>query len=143
MSNTAFRMSNSSLRRQAGMGMYSWLIVILIIGIVLFQVFKLIPSYTESYYISSKLKELARHPGGVEELSSREIRNQMVKYFTVNNVSKAVSDSLDITRKDSRVIINMQYENRVPLFLNIDVVMKFHHQLDSQFPGDCCTPRDQ
>ncbi|BFM07618.1 DUF4845 domain-containing protein [Halioxenophilus aromaticivorans] len=134
--------SSSKLSRQAGAGMVAWLIVVAIVGSVVFQLFKLIPHYTESMTIDGELRAMGEMTEGVESLTNREIQTRLRSFYRVNNVSSEVDKSTTITRKDGQVVIDMDYEKRIPMFYNIDVVLSFKKQLNSKFPNKCCSPSD-
>lgn len=125
---------------QLGMGMAGWLVVILLIGLTASQVFKLAPSYIDNYTIRSELKKLALAPGGVESLSQQEIRSTINNSFLVNGIRGDIPKALDVKKVDGRTIININYEKRINMFYNLDVVMTFNNQLDSKFPNKCCDP---
>jgi hypothetical protein len=127
-------------KHQQGLGFVGWLVVVLIVGIIAMQAFKLFPAYVESITIRSQLNEMAQLTDGVEDLTNREIRTRLGNFFRVNAVSKEASSSLDVTRSDGHVVIEMEYERRVSMFYNIDLVMSFHHRLNSKFPDQCCSP---
>ena len=130
------------INNQRGLSFGGWLVVILIVGIVLMQLFKLFPAYAESLTLSSEMKKIAELDGGVERLSNREIRTRLQNFFRVNSVSKEASDSLKVTRSEGRVLVDMAYERRVEMFYNIDAVLSFHYQIDSKSPQECCTVSD-
>lgn len=126
---------------QLGLGMAGWLVVILLIGLAASQVFKLAPSYIDNYTIRSELKKLALAPGGVESLSLQEVRSSINSSFLVNGIrDDDIPKALDVKKSDGRTIININYEKRIKMFYNIDVVMTFNNQLDSKFPNKCCDP---
>lgn len=135
--------NNKMPSRQLGAGMVGWLIIIGLVGAIVFQIFKLVPHYIESVTVDGELKSLAEVIDGVESLSNRELKQKLAAFYRVNGISKAVQDGTTISRKDGHVLIDMQYEQRIEMFYNIDIVLSFHKQLDSQFPGKCCLPRDK
>ena len=135
--------AGSRLANQKGMGMVGWLVTILIVGMVFSQVLKLFPAYLEYYSLSKELTEMAELPDGVEELSNKEIDTRLNNFFRVNRVSKEADESLKITRDSGDVVINMEYQRKIPMFANITALLDFHLQLDSKFPDKCCSPRDK
>ena len=65
----------------------------------------------------------------------------MTKFYTINNVRSEGASNIKIERTPKKTQVNIDYEVRVPLVYNIDVVMSFNNQLDSSRPDDCCTPK--
>lgn len=126
------------MKHQSGVGMVGWLIIVLIVGLIMAQAFKLIPHYIESFSINSELKNIAETPEGMESMSVTDIKKQLSAFYRVNNISTEVNKGTTVSRKDGRTLIDMQYEHRVHMFYNIDAVVTFHKQLDSKFPDKCC-----
>ena len=128
--------------RQKGAGMVAWLILIAIAGTIIFQIFKLVPHYMESLTVDGELRSLAETTEGLESLTNREIKQKLAAFYRVNNVSSEVEKGTTITRKDGDVIIDMEYEHRIPMLSNIDVVLSFKKHLNSKFPHKCCSPSE-
>ncbi len=129
-----------SLKSQLGMGMSSWLVVIVIVGLVASQAFKIVPSYIDNQTLRSKLQELAITPEGIESKSVSELRSNLSNTLRINNIRDIPNDNIEVKRQDGRVIININYEKRIPMFFNVDVLLTFNNQLDSKFPDKCCDP---
>lgn len=134
--------SAKSLSQQQGMGLVGWLITVAIVGMVLAQIFKLMPPYVESYSLGQELQKMAELDGGVESLSNRQINERLSNFFRVNRVSTPATKSLSLTRDGENVTIDMEYRVEVPLFYNITAVLDFHKHLNSRFPDQCCDARD-
>ena len=100
---------------------------ILIIGMIAFFTaigVKLIPMYIEYYSVTSILKTIQGEP----ETASRsvaEIEDTILKRFSINEVHRVTKDDITITKEGKKMIIEIAYEARVPLFGNIDVVGNF------------------
>jgi hypothetical protein len=132
--------ASSGPKSQLGMGMSSWLIIVVIVGLMASQLFKVIPSYIDNQTLRSKLQELAFTPEGVESKSLSELRSTLNNSLRINNIRDVPNDSIEIKRQDGRVVININYEKRIPMFFNVDVLLTFKNQLDSKFPDKCCDP---
>lgn len=128
---------------QRGITTLGFVFLILIGVFFVFTAFKVVPPYAENRYIVSALKSLARNNDDLFSVSSADIREQLTKFYTVNNVRTEGRKNLDIDRRASRVIITIAYETRVDFFHNIDLVFSFNNQLDSSAPEQCCTPLEE
>jgi S-adenosylmethionine synthetase len=73
-------------------------------------------------------------------MSTNEIREKLMKRFMMNTINATATDSLKIRRVDNKVFIDMNYEERIPFYANVDVVLSFQHHLDSSKPEQCCQP---
>jgi len=132
----------NSLRYQAGLSSIGWLLTIMVAGFFLLCAFKLIPSYAEDRYIQSALKALPQG-GALMELSNSEIKKKLDKFYMINNVRSEGARNIKIERTSKKTLVNVNYEVRVPLIYNIDVVMIFKNQLDSSRPDACCKPESE
>lgn len=128
---------------QRGITTLGFVFLILIGVFFVFTAFKVVPPYAENRYIVSALKSLARNNDDLFSLSATDIRTQLTKFYTVNNVRTEGRKNIDIDRRSSRVIITIAYETRVEFFHNIDLVFSFNNQLDSSAPEQCCTPQEE
>lgn len=129
----------NNLRYQAGLTMTGWLLTIVLAGFFMLCAFKMVPSYAEDRYIKTALRALPRGPE-LAEISNNEIKTKLNKFYTVNNVRSEGASNIDIERSSKKTVVNINYEVRVPLIYNIDVVMTFKNQLDSSKPDSCCKP---
>lgn len=128
---------------QRGITTLGFVFLILIGVFFVFTAFKVVPPYAENRYIVSALKSLARNNNDLFSVSSADMREQLTKFYTVNNVRTEGRKNIDIDRRSSRVIITIAYETRVEFFHNVDLVFSFDNQLDSSAPEQCCTPLEE
>lgn len=130
-------------KQQTGMSTLGVVFIILVVVAVVFTAFKVVPPYAENRYITSALKSLARNNPDLFSMSPTEIRSQLTKFYTVNNVNAEGRKNIDIDKHSSRVVITIAYEERIDFIKNIDLVFSFNNQLDSSAPEQCCTPLEQ
>ncbi len=130
------------LKKQSGLSTLGWLMAIAVFGFVLMCGFKMGPVYLDNGFVVGALKSLADSESDLNQLSNSAIRKKLNSMFMINNIRGDVTKQVKIVREKNRVLVNINYEKRVPLFYNVDVVMTFNNQLDSSRPGECCTPRN-
>jgi len=123
---------------QKGMATSSWVIVIALFGFFLTLFFKMGPVYLENWGIRSALSSMASSSQDLHELEKPEIYRKISNFFLINNVRSIQAKDLEIVRKKDRTLINHDYETRVHLFFNVDVVMAFRNQVDSTNIDACC-----
>lgn len=128
-----------TLKKQRGLSSLGWLFVISVAGFALLCGFKLGPVYLDNNFVRGALQSLAKE-GEVGSMSNGEIRSKLSKLFTINNIRGDVTKKVKVERKKDRVLVSINYEERIPLIYNIDVVLTFENQLDSSRPGECCSP---
>ncbi|MGQ9425889.1 DUF4845 domain-containing protein [Gilvimarinus sp. F26214L] len=131
---------------QRGLSSLGWLTVLLVAGFFLTCAFRLGPAYTDNIYVRDALGSLTDFENserGYAEMSDRDIRTHLSNYFSMNGVRGTPTKSVRIERKSDRVLVNINYEVRVPMFFNIDAVMTFKNQFDTLRPSECCTPQSE
>jgi hypothetical protein len=132
-----------ALKKQQGLGMLSLLLVLAVAGFFLLCAFKIVPLYAENRYVVAGLKDLVEPGTRLEEMSTAEIKKKMNNFYTINNVRSPGPQNIVVDRDAKKVVVKIDYETRVNLFRNIDVIASFTNHLDSTNPGQCCTPVEQ
>lgn len=127
-----------SLKNQVGLSSLGWLLVLLVGGFTLACFFKLGPHYLDHHYIDVSLGSLAEQGKKLDEMDEDIIIKQLNKFMVVNNVRGKEASAFKVVRRSDRTLVNNEYEVRVPMFINIDVVLTFRSQLDSSNPEICC-----
>src|SRR5690554_1685344 len=128
-----------SLKKQSGMSALLLLFILSTGGFLIFCLIKLGPVYSENNHVRNALKTLARnHADSLGGLSNTVIRQELSKYYTINNVRGEATKALEVERLQGRTLISVNYEVRIPLVVNIDAVLKFNNVLDSSRPDECC-----
>ena len=132
----------TGLHTQRGISTLGFVFLILVGIAVLFTAFRVVPPYVENRYIVAALKSLADNNEDLFSLTPAQIRSQLSKFYTVNNVRTEGRKNIDIDKRSSRVVITIAYEERIDFIYNIDLVFSFNNQLDSALPERCCQPLD-
>lgn len=130
-----------SIKNQRGLGMLQWALVIAVAGFFLLFAFKVIPLYAENRYVESALRSLETGGEKLEQMTDAEITKKLNNFYMINNVrSEGPTKNIKIERESEKAVVTVDYETRVPLFWNIDLVVSFQNHLDSTRPGQCCKP---
>lgn len=136
----------NTLKKQQGLSMWSWLLILIIAGFFLICAFKIVPLYAENRYIESALKSLVEPGTTLDSMTDVEIKRKLTNFYTINNVRSEGANKIIIKRDAKRVMVTIDYEARVTLFddvpvlRTVDVVVKFENHLDSSLPKFCCRP---
>lgn len=131
-----------TIKRQRGLGMLQWALVIAVAGFFLLFAFKVVPLYAENRYVESALRSLETGGEKIENMTDAEIKKKLGNFYMINNVrSEGPTKNIHIDRRSEDLLITVDYETRVPLFYNIDLVLSFQNHLDSARPGQCCKPK--
>lgn len=114
---------------QRGLGVAGWIFMILLFGGVLTVGTKLFPYYMDHSTMSGVLDGIAAMDG-VATKRTDEIRDLIKHRFKLNNIRDfPIKDEIEIKRTANGVDIVMDYEARVPLVYNVDLVASFHKQV--------------
>ncbi|WP_339899350.1 DUF4845 domain-containing protein [uncultured Gilvimarinus sp.] len=124
--------------KQSGLSAISLLLVLVIGAFLMLFAFKVVPVYAENYYITTGLKTLAEDNPDLAKMSTTQIKSAMNRYYSINNVRSEGAKQIDVIRNARNVLVVNEYESRVPLIHNIDLVLSFKNVLDSDRPDECC-----
>lgn len=114
---------------QKGLGTLGMLLVLLVGGFALTCAFKIGPLYLDNYFVRAALKSLEDER--IETQDSTLVRRTLDRYFMVNNVRDVSARDAVISRERDRVVVSLDYERRVNLIGNLDVVVRFSNRFDS------------
>lgn len=111
-------------RKQGGMTLMSFVVVLAVVGFGAYIVMKLFPMYQEYYAVRSAAKSLANEPG-VGDMDPSKIENLFFKRLYINYSENVKEENVKIERIDSGWNMKVNYEVRRPLVGNLDVVGVF------------------
>lgn len=130
-----------TIKRQRGLGVLQWLVIIVVVVVVGKFGFTVVPLYSENIYVQTALKSLDSGAEKLENMTDAEIKKKLNNFYLINNVrSKGPTENIKIEREADRVVVTIDYEAREEYMFNIDVVVSFQNYLDSTRPGQCCKP---
>lgn len=111
-------------KQQQGLGMLGWLIVLGIASFALTCFFRVGPVYLE-YWQAKKAIDLVIEGSRASSMSKDELLTAIEKQLNVSTVEVIKKKDIKITESKGEREVNANYEKRVPLIANIDVVVKF------------------
>jgi len=106
--------------------------IIFNVGILIFLGFmasKIAVTYLDNNSVRSTLNDLDDIPY-LTKKSEREITQILVDRFRLNNVPVG-QKMIVVDKKSDRVIVEINYERRVPLISNIDAVVSFENYYEA------------
>ena len=119
--------------RQKGISTLS-ILLLLIVGSVGFSLgFKLLAPYSTHTTVVSIIEDIIADPAELSK-SRAEIRRDIERRFTINQVKLPDRDSLQIIQNESELTFLLDYEVRVPMFFNIDAVVMFKEEFKATKP---------
>lgn len=112
-----------SVKKQSGLTLMSFLIVLVVVGFFIFIGMKLFPVYNEYWSVSTDMKGLAAEPG-VKQLSPEQVRDRLFRRFDISYVDSVKPQNVKVTRQNGYQL-NVAYEVRRNLMYNLDFVAVF------------------
>ncbi|MBA3582312.1 MAG: DUF4845 domain-containing protein [Gammaproteobacteria bacterium] len=119
------------MKKQAGVSMWGWLIILAMTGVMAVSALKLMPVYLEFYTVKSILEDMQKDPAlknPTQEIVSATFR----KYLDINNVNDLKRSNYTIEKQQGKkaFTVHVMYEARKPLFANLEIVAVFDHSAD-------------
>ncbi|MBU2967538.1 DUF4845 domain-containing protein [Amphritea sp. 2_MG-2023] len=115
--------------KQRGVSFFSLMIILIVAGVFFAVGMKLFPVYWDHSLVTSMMEELVEEPETKKD-SPNETRLKISKRLRINQVSLPVKDAIIIDEKEGVKNIILKYDVTVPMFYNVDAVVKFHEQYE-------------
>ncbi|MDO6564449.1 DUF4845 domain-containing protein [Amphritea sp. 1_MG-2023] len=115
--------------KQRGVSFFSLMIILIVAGVFFAVGMKLFPVYWDHSLVTSMMEELVEEPETKRD-SPTETRMKVSKRLRINQVSLPVKDAVIIDEKEGVKNITLKYDVTVPMFYNVDAVVKFHEQYE-------------
>lgn len=109
---------------QQGFTLIGLIIVFGIIGVLTLSVMKVFPVYMDHLAVSKSLEALENDPK-LGSMTTRKIRDILMKKLDVNAVTVVKGKDIKIKRGVSEIDVQVAYEVRKDYFSNIDIVLTF------------------
>ena len=122
-------MVNSIAKRQRGITLIGFLIVLSVAGFFIYIGMKLLPVYSEYYSVVSAMKGVAEEPG-IANRDPGAIRELFRRRFEIGYVESVRPENIRILRDSNGQRLEVTYEVRRPLMFNLDFVAKFEKTVD-------------
>jgi len=90
---------------------------------------KILPVYLDHNFVKGVAEELIAD-GRAANLTQGEIREEIANGLRVNNVRDFNLNSVTLERENAEPVLVIEYERRVPLVANIDVVISFDDRIE-------------
>jgi len=111
-------------RRQGGITLMSFLVVLAVVGFAAYLGMKLFPMYQEYYSVRTSAKGLASEPG-VGDMDPSKIQDLLFRRLEINYSENVKPGNVKFDRIEGGWNMKINYEVRRPMIGNLDVVGKF------------------
>ena len=113
------------ITKQYGMSTLGMMTVVLLIVFAGVTIMKLWSPYYDDLAVKTALENIAKEES-TRVMSPKEIFSTINKRLTVNQVTLK-KDDVKIKKEDGLIKIDIAYERRIPMYGNIDAMVKFNH----------------
>ena len=110
------------MRHQRGVSLSGLLVWGVVIAAVALLGIRVAPDVIDYYKIKKIVASTAANSSGK---TVPEIRSIFGKYAEVDHIETITAADLDISKEGNEVVIAFGYEKRIPLFLNVSLLIEF------------------
>lgn len=110
------------MRHQRGVSLSGLLVWGAVIAAVALLGIRVAPDVIDYYKIKKIVASTAANSSGK---TVPEIRSIFGKYADVDHIETITAADLDISKEGNEVVIAFEYERRIPLFLNVSLLIDF------------------
>lgn len=114
---------NTFTQRQSGMTYMGMLVLLIVIAFFAVVAIKVAPLYMANFKVKSVLSSM-KDERDIATMPPAEIEKRIMSRLDINDV-EIKRDDLKIVRAPNKTVITLNYEARVRLFANLDVVANF------------------
>lgn len=111
-------------RKQSGITLIGFVIVLALVGVTIYIGMKLIPMYQEYYSVKQALSGMAEETG-IADNAPNKLSDLFFRRLYVSYSENVKPSDLKIKRTDKGWQMDVNYEVRKPIIGNLDVVGKF------------------
>ncbi len=122
-----------SIKKQHGMSLIGFFMMLTMVGIVAAAVVKVGPMYMEYFTVSSVFKEI-QGDKSLAAKGKKEIRARIGRGFNINQVERANYHDTKITSTKNGYLVELTYEVRFPIVGNMEGIATFHPQANVNNP---------
>ena len=114
-------------RKQRGMTMVSFLMVVIVVGFALYIGMKLFPMYQEFFAVKASMKSVAQDPDSADEGKAMQL---LFKKLDMSYSDSVKRENVRFEHSGSGTRMIVSYEVRRPLVGNLDIVGNFENAQD-------------
>ena len=120
---------NSAIKKQHGLTLISWAIVIVFLLFQAVIAMNVLPVYITDSNVKKIVEALPADPKA-KNLSPRELKRLVAKRLNVNSVYDVTSDDVTVKKGRGFNTVIIEYEPRGKLIGNLDYIVSFKHEVN-------------
>ncbi|MBY8966902.1 DUF4845 domain-containing protein [Algiphilus sp.] len=114
---------------QRGMTIWMLMVTVALVAFAALLVMRCVPVYLNQMKVSGAVERVAKDPEN-PAASVRTMRSALERYWTIERIRHLDPEDVDLVRGDGETrYLEYQYEARVPLIHNIDLLFTFEEQV--------------
>lgn len=115
---------------QRGVTFLGWVLLLIPVAMVVYCGIRLTPVYLNYFRVTRSMAEVAQEAKTSDATSAQTLRSSLDKHFNVDYIDHPDIKDIDIHREGDHWVEIADYEETVPLFSNISLLLQFHHEVD-------------
>ena len=120
--------SHRRLGRQQGMSLLGMVFVAIMVAGVVFIGFQIVPIYLENSNITRAV-ESVKDKINSPQTSITEVKRFIASQFSIDYISVIEANDLKVRKNSGKILVDVTYEDRRPLFYNLEVVANFNKEI--------------
>lgn len=124
----------ASRARQSGVTLIGVLIIGMVVVFAAILAMKVAPAYIEFGTIRSVLSSMAQAPD-YREQSPGDVREAFSRRAQIDNIRAVTAADMVIEKSKDGPIARIDYEQRIPLFANVSLVLEFSASTHPDIPA--------
>lgn len=118
-----------SRNKQQGLTLISWLVILIMVGVMIMVGLKITPVYLEHFAVKKTLQSLKNEPL-ISRKPVAEIRKMLFRRLDMNSIYDLTKDEVTIKRAGGVTTITIKYEERRSVVGNLSLVMDFEDKIE-------------
>jgi hypothetical protein len=115
---------------QRGITFIGWLVLLVPLAIVVYAGIRLTPVYLNYMRVAKALAQTASEARGVDTTSAQQLHVSLDKHFDIEGITKPATTDIDIHRENDHWVEVADYEEVVPMFGNVSLLVQFHKEAE-------------
>ena len=111
-------------RKQNGMTLIGFILVLTVVGMFAYVGMKVFPMYSEFFSVKQALSQMSKEAGIANETAPK-IKDLLFRRLYVSYVENVEPKDVKVERTGDGYVVKVSYEVRRPLIYNLDVVGRF------------------
>lgn len=117
-------------RRQTGVTFIGWILLLIPMAIVVYMAIRLIPIYLTHMKVANAMEQVAQEVSTDGDLvSPGAVRTSISRRFDVEGIDNPTMEQVRVARDGSDWVIEVDYEEIVPLFGNLNLLVTFDRRV--------------